>query len=157
MHEKVLLQVIGSFCNKKGLSCLQEATVSNAEAVGSTVMLFFCLRVDAQETKGTGSFRKFRNALLADYYSKQDTLPVDQPILCSATCKFLQQAQVSAHVFVGSFGATQNKHRLLELGITRILCLSPILPHPYVRSVLLSSYSHVGAGFPRNSLIRASG
>lgn len=72
-------------------------------------------------------------------------------------CKFLQQAQVSAHVFVGSFGATQNKHRLLELGITRILCLSPILPHPYVRSVLLSSYSHVGAGFPRNSLIRASG
>lgn len=85
MDEKVLLQVIGSFCNKKGLSCLQEATVSNAKAVGSTVMLFFCLRVDVQETKGTGSFRKFRNALLADYYSKQDTLPVYQPFLCSAT------------------------------------------------------------------------
>ncbi|KAF1314410.1 Dual specificity protein phosphatase, partial [Globisporangium splendens] len=75
----------------------------------------------AERIAASGSssgFRKFRHLLMAKHFESRDNTPL----------------------FIGSFGAANNRDALQTHGISHILCVSPTLPLPYVDGLI---YHHI--------------
>ncbi|KAF1314394.1 Crinkler, partial [Globisporangium splendens] len=76
-------------------------------------------KVERIAASGSSSgFRKFRHLLMAKHFESRDNTPL----------------------FIGSFGAANNRDALQTHGISHILCVSPTLPLPYVDGLI---YHHI--------------